>query len=170
MGTKTTLSSPSQISADLSNVNNISFSYTAASAGVYDVYIRYATGLDCVSYIRVNQGTWVGVNLMSTSWWDTPRVAHVSVNMQAGSQTIVLTGTTNDGGWMNYDFIDIIQQGTLTDEEVAINYATFFREQTSAGCTAQNDNLIPWAQLKSEYLTLSASAKDALLQAQMNLH
>ena len=140
-----------------------SFSYIAASEGVYDLYIRYATDLNCVAYIRANQGPWVSVNLMSTSWWDTPRVAVVSVNMQAGSQTIVLTGTTNDGGWMNYDFIDIIQQGTLTDEEVAINYATFFREQTSAGCTAQNDNLIPWAQLQSEYLTLSASTKDAFV-------
>lgn len=160
MGTHTTLTSSSQIDLVTPNVNYISFTYAAASAGVYDVYIRYANGGDYTSYIRANQGSWVEVSLLSTSWWDNPRVAHVTLNMQQGNQTIVLTGTTNQGGWANYDYVDIIQKGTLSNDQIAYNYAVYFREQTSVGCTAQNVSLIPWSSLKSEYLAISSDAKD----------
>lgn len=165
MGTKTTLTSPSQISSDLSNVNYMSLTYAAANTGVYNIYLRYATGVNCTAYVRANQGSWVTISLPSTSWWDTPRVALASVNMQQGNQTIVITGTTNNGGWMNYDFVDIVQAGSLSADEVAYNYAVFFREQTSAGCTAANVSLIPWSQLKSEYLALSSAEKDAFVDS-----
>jgi hypothetical protein len=117
--------------------------------------------VNCTAYVRANQGSWSTLDLPSTSWWDNPRVAHTTVNMQQGNQTIVVTGTTNAGGWMNYDFVDIVQADSLSADEVAYNYAVFFREQTSAGCTAQNVSLIPWAQLKSEYLALSINEKNA---------
>ena len=136
MGTKTTLSSPLQISADLSNVNYMSFTYAAANTGVYNIYLRYATSVNCTAYVRANQGSWSTITMLSSSYWDNPRVAIASVNMQQGNQTIVITGTTNAGGWANYDFVDIVQAGTLTADEVAYNYAVFFREQTSTGCTA----------------------------------
>jgi len=165
MGTKSTLSDASQISADLSNVNSLSFSYTAAETGVYDIYIRYATGTASTAYLRVDQGSWVAIDYVSTSWWDTPRVAHIAANMIAGARTITLTGTTTAGGWINYDCIDIVEKGALTTAEVALNYAVFFREQTASGCTAKNVNLIPWAQLKSEYLSLSSAAKDEFVDS-----
>lgn len=165
MGTKTTLSSPLQISSDLSNVNYMSFTYAAANTGVYNIYLRYATGTNCTAYVRANQGSWSTITMLSSSYWDNPRVAVASVNMQQGNQTIVITGTTNAGGWVNYDFVDIVQAGTLSADEVAYNYAVFFREQTSSGCTAQNVSLIPWAQLKSEYLALSAIEKDAFVDS-----
>ncbi len=161
MGTKTTLSSLLQISSDLSNVNYMSFTYAAANTGIYNIYLRYATGVNCTAYVRANQGSWSTLDMPSTSWWDNPRVAHTTVNMQQGNQTIVVTGTTNAGGWMNYDFVDLVQADSLSADEVAYNYAVFFREQTSAGCTAQNVSLIPWAQLKSEYLALSINEKNA---------
>jgi hypothetical protein len=85
-------------------------------------------------------------------------VADVFLN--EGTRTITLTGTTNADGWVNYDFIDIVKKGTLTDAEIALNYATYFRSQTSAGCLAQNVELIPWSQLKSEYLALSNGVQD----------
>lgn len=165
METKTTLSSPLQISSDLSNVNYMSFTYAAANTGVYNVYLRYATGVDCTAYVRANQGSWSTLSMPSTSWWDNPRVALATLNMQQGNQTIVVTGTTNSGGWINYDFVDIVQVGSLSADEVAYNYAVFFREQTSTGCTAQNVSLIPWSQLKSEYLALSATEKDAFVDS-----
>ncbi|MFA5481213.1 MAG: hypothetical protein WC282_02380 [Bacilli bacterium] len=160
MGTKTALSGPQEISADLSNVNSLSFSYTASQTGAYKLAIRYATGVTSVAYARADQGPWVSINFQHTYWWDNPRVAIITINMNAGSRTITLTGTTNDGGWINYDFIDIVQKGTLSDADVALNYANFFRDQTSAGCQARNVNLIPWSQLKSEYLALSSAVKD----------
>lgn len=160
MGTKSTLSDSSQISTDLSNVNFLSLAYTAAGTGVFDLYIRYATGVNCVSYLRIDQGAWIEVEMPAAGWWDTPRIVHIIANMNAGARTITLTGTTNDGGWINYDFIDVIQKGTLTDYEVAYNYAIYFRDETSAGCTAQNVSLIPWNKLESEYLTLPSGAKN----------
>ncbi|MFA5235776.1 MAG: hypothetical protein WC399_02870 [Bacilli bacterium] len=155
MGTKTTLSGPEQISADLSNVNSLSFSYSAAADGIYSVYVRYGDGADNQAYVRSDLGPWASVSLKSSTWWDTCRVAVAEVFMNAGTRTITLTGTTNADGWVNYDFVDIIQNEALTVAETALNYATFFRNQTSSGCSAQNVTLIPWAQLKSEYLALS---------------
>jgi hypothetical protein len=163
MGTKTTLTSSSQINEDLSNVNSISFTYEAANSGVYYAYIRYATGLSSIAYMRSDVGQWEEVNLATTTYWDTCRVTVVELNLNAGERSITLTGTTNAGGWVNYDFIDIMQKGTLSDEEIAFNYAVFFREKTSAGCTAKNVNLIPWSQLKSEYLAISSYAKDVFV-------
>jgi hypothetical protein len=85
--------------------------------------------------------------------------------MISGVNTITLTGTTNNGGWVNYDFIDVVEKGTLTDYQVAYNYAIYFREQTSAGCTAQNVSLIPWNQLKSEYLPIPSGAKQEFVES-----
>ncbi len=160
MGTKTTLTDPNQINGDLSNVNSLSFSYAAAADGLYSLYVRYGDGANNQAYVRADVGTWVSLSLVSTTWWDTCRVAVAEVFMNEGTRTITLTGTTNTDGWVNYDFIDIVQNGTLTDAEIALNYATYFRNQTSAGCVAQNVALIPWSQLKSEYLALSNGVQD----------
>jgi hypothetical protein len=160
MGTKTTLTGPDQIQGDLSNVNSLSFSYAAASEGMYAIYVRYADGADNQAYIRADVGTWISLSLTSSTWWDTCRVTVADVFLNEGTRTITLTGTTNADGWVNYDFIDIVKKGTLTDAEIALNYATYFRSQTSAGCLAQNVELIPWSQLKSEYLALSNGVQD----------
>ncbi|MDY0345329.1 MAG: hypothetical protein RBR44_02065, partial [Bacilli bacterium] len=77
MGTKSTLSDSSQISTDLSNVNFLSLAYTAAGTGVFDLYIRYATGVNCVSYLRIDQGAWIEVEMPAAGWWDTPRIVHI---------------------------------------------------------------------------------------------
>lgn len=164
MGPKnsTYLNDASDINADLSNVKYISSSYTAIETGVYDIFIRYAAESDNAAYLRVDQGSWIEVEMPNTTWWDNPRVAHVTANMTAGTKTITLTGVTMnvEKPWANYDFIDVVQKGVLTDYEVAYNYAVYFREQTSAGCTVQNVTLIPWNTLESEYLNIPDGAKD----------
>lgn len=156
------LNDASEISSDLSNVKYISASYTATENGVYDIFIRYAAESDNAAYLRVDQGSWIEVEMPNTTWWDNPRVAHITANMTAGTKTITLTGVTMnvEKPWANYDFIDVVQKGILTDYEVAYNYAVYFREQTSAGCTAQNVSLIPWNTLESEYLNIPDGAKD----------
>jgi len=165
MGTKTPLSGSSEISSDLSNVNYLSYSYTANATGIYEIFIRYATQTNSIAHLRVNQASWIEVELLNTTWWDNPRVVHITANMISGVNTITLTGTTNNGGWVNYDFIDVVEKGTLTDYQVAYNYAVYFREQTSAGCTAQNVSLIPWNQLKSEYLPIPSGAKQEFAES-----
>lgn len=165
MGTKTTLSGSSEISTDLSNVNYLSYSYIANTTGIYELFIRYATETNSIAHLRVNQRSWIDVDLLNSTWWDNPRVVHITANMVTGANTITLTGTTNNGGWVNYDFIDVIGKGTLTDYQVAYNYAVYFREQTSAGCTAQNVSLIPWNQLKSEYLPIPSGAKQEFVES-----
>jgi hypothetical protein len=160
MGTKTTLSDPSQINPDLSNVNSLSFSYVAAADGIYSLYVRYGDGDDNQAYVRADVGPWASLSLNSSTWWDTCRVAVVDVYMNAGNRTITVTGTTNADGWVNYDFIDVVQKETLSNAEIALNYAIYFRDQTSSGCSSQNVALIPWTQLKSEYLALSNDVQD----------
>ena len=121
----------------------VEFTVTAAAAGNASVVIRYSNGTtaDRPSSVTVN-GTVVnaGLSFPVTTDWNTWANDTITVALQAGSNTIRLTGTTANGP-ANIDYLDVTPSGgggggtttttyqaesaTLSQAAVATNHTGF---------------------------------------------
>jgi RHS repeat-associated protein len=109
----------------------VRFSVSVPAAGVYPINIRYtAAGSATRTMSLYVDGVDVQQVLFPTtdSWsnWSTQSVA---VNLSAGSHTLVVQYDADDNGWINVDYLDLIQERTPAANSVL----SFLEDRTRSG-------------------------------------
>ncbi|MGC5167999.1 TIM-barrel domain-containing protein [Luteimicrobium sp. DT211] len=106
--------------AGLQDVGNaVTFRVDAATAGAYDLDLRYANaqGGDGQNTtrtlsVRVDDGAPQVVQLPSTGSWDTWKVATAALDLSAGEHTVTVERTASDSGNVNLDSLAVVTPGT----------------------------------------------------------
>lgn len=117
MNTVTVIDDPADIAEDWSNVPYIRLNVTAETAGLYQVVIGYATDTGPSAYIRVNDqpaAAYTRVTFPSSGGWDSTNTLKLQLRLEAGENTLWISGAVTDGGWVNYDFIDVYDNDLST--------------------------------------------------------
>jgi glucose/arabinose dehydrogenase len=122
--------------------NNVTGSYVqwtvnASTAGTATITIRYANGTTTDRPMDISVNTFLvasGVSFPGTGSWDTWQSRSVTVNVNAGSNTIRATATTSNGG-PNVDYLDFslvpttvdyqAENATLSQAVVATNHLNY---------------------------------------------
>ncbi len=96
------------INEDWSNVKYVDYTVTVEADGIYEVILAYYGDDDKVVAYKVNDGenTELSLPRLAGGTWDTIHKVPVQMELQAGENHIRTSGTLN-GGWINYDYIDV---------------------------------------------------------------
>ena len=110
-----------EIASDMSNISYLKVAFNAPKSARYTIRIGFATiGTATVGY-RVDNGAWRSVDLVSNDWAGGHGVyTPVEVDLAKGNHYIYFTSALNSGGWVNYDFFDIIRGQDLTAHSVTV--------------------------------------------------
>ena len=103
------------INEDWSNVKYVDHTVTVEADGIYEVIIAYYGDDDKVVAYKINDGENVELTLprLAGGTWDTIHKVPVMMELKAGENHIKTSGTLN-GGWINYDYLDV----SLAYEEI----------------------------------------------------
>ncbi len=104
-----------EINEDWSNVKHVDYTVTVEADGIYEVIFAYYGDDDKVVAYKINDGENVELSLprLSGGTWDIIHKVPVMMELKAGENHIKTSGTLN-GGWINYDYIDV----SLAYEEI----------------------------------------------------
>ena len=98
--------------------NQVSFRVDAATAGAYDLDLRYANAqggdgqnVTRTLSVQVDGGTPQVVQLPVTGSWDTWKVATASLNLSAGEHTVTVLRSATDSGNINLDSLAVVTPG-----------------------------------------------------------
>lgn len=105
----------SEIKPDLSNISYIKLKFNAPKDANYTVRIGFATSVTAKFAIRANTGAWQEVTASGTDWCGGHGLfVPVTLPMSQGENEITVTSALNAGGWINYDFFDVITGDSIT--------------------------------------------------------
>ena len=114
LNTQAVINSVSDISSDWSNIPYVKYTVDVPAAGDYTINIGFATQTSTVyGYIRINNdpsGKWTAIAYSSTGAWNTVKTTSVTVTLNAGANTIWVSGSTKGStgdNWINLDYIDL---------------------------------------------------------------
>ncbi len=99
------------IAADLSNIYYIEFPVYAEKTGEYTIKLAFnGNGADMYGVYRVNDGSALRYELPNAGGsWDTMCSTEITVTLDAGMNTVLLSGTATGtwDDWINFDYIDV---------------------------------------------------------------
>ncbi len=99
------------IASDLSNIFYVEFPVYAETAGDYTVKLAFnGNGADMYGVYRVNDGAVTRYDLLNSgASWDTMAYSEITVALNAGMNTVLLSGSATGSwdDWVNFDYIDV---------------------------------------------------------------
>lgn len=105
------------VNGDMTQAKTLSYRVIAETAGNYKMYIHYATtSEDTKIGVKVNDGDWQIRHCQTTGSWATTAVEEAVVVLEAGENTITITGSL-DSGWIILDKFVM----ETTDEEPSLD-------------------------------------------------
>ena len=121
-------------------------------AGTYLMTIGYAGGEEnhpCNIDVRINNGEWKSVLALPTAGWDTVGTATLKIELQAGENTIDVTGACNiwyEGmgwEWINLDYFELAK---IADEpEIPTDETTVARKDETTSVKPEEKTTAPKA-------------------------
>ena len=141
-----------EINSDLSNVSYLKVNFTAPKSAMYTIRVGYATiGSANVGY-RVDNGAWHSLTLSGSDWAGGHGLfAPVEVKLSQGEHNIYFTSCLNEGGWVNYDFFDIIRGVDVASHSVSTSNVEHVTFDGLPSYVCDGDSLEFTASLDDEY-------------------
>ena len=114
---------PTGVEEDWSNIKYVAFRVNAEVAGSYKLVMTYNGDDDKEILVKVGSGTaeTVQVPRIDNGEWDHIHQKSVMVDLQAGENTIYISGAVGDG-WMNLDCIDLINYPLASNADGSERY------------------------------------------------
>ena len=106
LNTKTKLA---EVAPDWSNVASVVFAVNVSSAGNYALRIAYNGDDNKTILVRTNGGdsSPVSVPRVGDGTWNLMHAKMVPVVLRAGANTVAISGSLEDAGWLNIDYIEL---------------------------------------------------------------
>ena len=108
------------IAADLSNIYYVQFPVYAETAGDYTIRLAFnGNGTDMYGVYQINNGTAVRYDLLNAGKsWDNMSYSDITVTLNAGMNTVLLSGTATGtwDDWVNFDYIDVKKAAEVPTE------------------------------------------------------
>ena len=137
MNSSTTLAN---VAADWSNIKYVNFNnVNAAQAGRYTVKIAYNGDDDKTILMKVNGGANQQISLprLGDGSWNVMHSKTVEVELNAGTNTIWISGTINDiNTWANIDYIEVVYAGPVVVEPTTASVTYMSNGSTYSSSTA----------------------------------
>jgi hypothetical protein len=98
-----------EVLPDWSNLAYVRFTVKVGAAGDYVIKVHYNGDDDKTILVRVNggQASTVPVPRMGDGTWNVMWDKSIPVTLKAGTNTVDVSGTVANAGWMNIDYIDV---------------------------------------------------------------
>ncbi|MCR4651902.1 MAG: cellulase family glycosylhydrolase [Lachnospiraceae bacterium] len=111
------------VATDWSNIKYVSFNVNVEKAGKYQLVFTYNGDDNKSILVKANDGEaeTVSVPQRSGGAWDKMWTKLVEVDLNAGANTICLSGAVG-GGWINFDCFDLVKVPLVEQESGAIRY------------------------------------------------
>ncbi len=121
------------VASDWSNIKSVQFTnVTADYTGTHTLRIAYNGDDDKTILVKVNGGENIQVSLpkQGDGSWNVMHSTEIDINLNAGSNTIWVSGTINDiNTWANIDYIEVI--GSDYDHATSVNGKIYEAEDYS---------------------------------------
>ena len=105
------------VNGDMTQAKTLSYRVIAETSGNYKMYIHFATtSEDTKIGVKVNDGDWQIRHCQTTGSWATTAIEEAVVTLEAGENTITVTGSL-DSGWIILDKFVM----ETTDEEPSLD-------------------------------------------------
>ncbi|MBO4370993.1 MAG: cellulase family glycosylhydrolase [Paludibacteraceae bacterium] len=148
VGAMNTSTAENGVAADWSNVKYVEYTVNIASAGDYRITLGYnGNGADGMKVLyRVNGGANQALTLNNNgASWNTMNTAEFTVSLNAGNNTIRISGTIEvQSNWANQDYIDVEQVGIAPSAAIQVT------ARTLDIATATNPQYGGWTRYEGE--------------------
>lgn len=153
------------IADDWSNLAYVDFTVNVDVAGVYAVKIAYNGDDDKHIVMRTNNGTNTLIHIPAMRedhQWDILHAVVQEVNLNAGANSIQISGTVNAAGWANIDFIDVVL--VSADEPAAEAASVEETDEEVATADDEDDDTYEEEDVEATAAVETASAPDATVE------
>ena len=125
---------------DWSNAKYAEFTVEAPKKGTYGLLIAYYGDDDKTVAYQVNGKNAVELsvpNVQEDHAWNAIHTVVANIELEAGTNTILLSGILNGQGWINYDYIEIGETFEIKEEEPVLTHVRY----ESEGAVLHNVNI-----------------------------
>ena len=114
------------IAADLSNVSYLRFHVDAPASARYVARLGYATSTDTKIAYRVDEGEWIELEGLNVGDWcgGHGKYEAIALELAKGEHDITFTSALNPGGWLNYDYLALVQGESLPSGKLTASAGT----------------------------------------------
>lgn len=118
--------SASEIASDLSNVSYVRFHVEAPESAYYEARLGYATNVDTKIAYRIDNGEWIELDGLNVDDWcgGHGKYESISLDLAKGEHDIYFTSALNAGGWLNYDYLALVQGESLPSGKLTASTGT----------------------------------------------
>lgn len=155
-----------EIKGDMSNVSYIDFTVEAPLSGRYELRVGLATSVMSNFGIKVDGQPWSEHSFTGTDWCGGHGIYYsTTVDLVEGTHHIYLTSSLNEGGWVNYDYIVLVEEEPLADHAIAAADGTGYRIEGCPEKVLDGDGFSFEVSLEENYSQseISVYANDVLL-------
>lgn len=148
------------VASDWSNIKYVNFNNIyAEKAGPYNITIAYNGDDDKTILMKVNGGSNIQVSLpkQGDGTWNVMHEKTVQVDLNAGNNTIWISGTINDiNTWANIDYIEVVSAEADVPVTATVTYMSngsqYASDRVSVGSTLKSS--VPAAPIRDGYVFL----------------
>ena len=154
-----------EIAEDLSNISYLRFDVNAPSSAHYEMRLGYATSTSTNIAYRIDDGEWLELNNLNTNDWcgGHGQYASVGVDLARGNHTITITSALNSGGWINYDYLQLVEENALEECTITGENGTGYQFTSLPEVVLKGDDLAFGITLEDYYskssITVEANGK-----------
>lgn len=114
------------IKDDLSNISYVRIEIYAPESASYDIRVGLATSTTATYAYKVDDGEWKAMSYTGSDWAGGHGVYQLieDAPLAQGKHQIYLTEALNDGGWLNYDYIALLQGESLPTHSLSVSPGT----------------------------------------------
>ena len=118
-----------EINDDLSNISYLRFTVNAPVSANYTIRVGFSTNVNTNIGFRLDQEAWQEYQGWNSGDWCGGHGYYetIEVRLAQGQHTLTFTSALNNGGWLNYDFINLVQGESLVEYQVNASTGTGYR-------------------------------------------
>ena len=98
----------------------------APSSARYEARLGYATNVDTKIAYRIDNGEWIELDGLNVDDWcgGHGKYESISLDLAKGEHDIYFTSALNAGGWLNYDYLALVQGESLPSGKLTASTGT----------------------------------------------